>query len=119
MKGKIFAVLALMTVFVVGLSYAVGPVASQGGNLSPMKNKINTQARYRLTYQEMDKNADGQVTKEEYESAIAQRKENRPGVGANQNTNMFTFEELDLDGDTILSQEEFNQHLATTSRLKQ
>jgi len=120
MKGKMLTVFTLMTVFVVGFSYAVGPVAKSEGNLSQMANKANTQVRYRLTYQEMDKNTDGQVTKEEYQAAIKQRREKSPGLGANQNANMFTFEELDLNGDGKLSQEEFNQHLAATSsrRLK-
>ncbi|MFT7053508.1 MAG: Ca2+-binding EF-hand superfamily protein [Psychromonas sp.] len=116
MKGKMLTVFVLMTVFVVGFSYAVGPVANPEGNLSQMKNQTASQVRYRLTYQEMDKNADGQVTKEEYQGAIKQRRENAPGMGANQNAKMFTFEELDLNGDAQLSQEEFNQHLATTGR---
>jgi Ca2+-binding EF-hand superfamily protein len=121
MKGKMLTVFTLMTVFVVGFSYAAGPVANSKGNLSQETNKINTQVRYQLTYQEMDKNTDGQVTKEEYQDAIKQRREKNPGLGANQNANMFTFEELDLNGDAQLSQEEFNQHLATTNsrRLKQ
>ncbi|PKH03506.1 hypothetical protein CXF72_05825 [Psychromonas sp. MB-3u-54] len=127
MKCKMLTVFALMTVFFVGFSYAAGAGGGQGagsqgtGNLSQMTNKINTQVRYRLTYREMDKNTDEQVTKEEYQAAIAQRREKNPGLGANQNANMFTFEELDLDGDEQLSQEEFNQHLATTKsrRLKQ
>lgn len=118
MKGKMLTVPALMTVFVVGFSYAAGPVANPEGNLSQMKNKAASQVRYRLTYKEMDKNTDGQVTKEEYQAAIKQRRENSPGMGVNQNANMFTFEDLDLNGDALLSREEFNQHLATSSRKK-
>ncbi|MFT5652165.1 MAG: hypothetical protein ACI8W9_000093, partial [Psychromonas sp.] len=37
----------------------------------------------------MDKNTDGQVTKEEYQAAIIQHRENAPDLGANQNANMF------------------------------
>lgn len=114
MKDKMLTFLALMTVFVVGFSYAAGSDGGQGkgsqgaggqgmGNLSQMANKINTQVRYRLTYQEMDKNTDGQVTEEEYQAVIAQRREKNPGLGANQNANMFTFKELDLNGDAQLS----------------
>lgn len=119
MKGKMPTVFALMTLFVAGFSYAAGSVANSEGSLSQMANKINTQVRYRLTYQEMDKNTDGQVTKEEYQAAIIQHRENAPDLGANQNANMFIFEELDVDGDTQLSQQEFNQHLATTNSWSQ
>ncbi|MFT6926182.1 MAG: Ca2+-binding EF-hand superfamily protein [Psychromonas sp.] len=116
MNGKMLTVFVVMTVFVVGFSYAVGPLANPEGNLSQMKNQTASQVRYRLTYQEMDKNTDGQVTKEEYQAAVKQRRENAPGAGANQNAKSFTFEELDLNADALLSQEEFNQHLATSSR---
>ena len=37
-------------------------------------------------------------------------------MGANENPNTPTFEQLDLYGDGVLSGEEFKQHLATGSR---
>ena len=66
-------------------------MANSEGNLSQFKNQTTAQMKHRLSYQEMDKYTNGQVTKEEYEGAIKQRREKSAGLGVNQNANMFTF----------------------------
>lgn len=71
----------------------------------------NAQQRmYQPSYQDLDANADGQVTEQEHALFREKRQASRPGRGYQAEDQDNMFEQMDTNGDAVVTPDEFEQH---------
>ena len=108
MKSKVVSVLALLLL----AFFAFSEVSARGfGRGAGCAGYGNWQARmFQPSYQELDINADGQVTKQEHMLFREKRQANRPGRGYHAKWHANMFETMDSNGDAVVSPDEFTEH---------